>query len=340
MNTEFRPVIHYCFLREMNAKDIFAEMKSAYKGNTPGESTIYKWLKRFKEGRETLDDDPRSGRPINNDENEAILRILEEQPFASSRYISGMLSIPKSTVCHKLVWQLNYRKLNFRWIPHELKQENKNKRVEMSKDILNILEGHESNWCNITTGDECWIYWDNDPDSQWLPAGQKRPLRTRKTIASKKTMFSIFFSLRGFLVVKTLPPGKKFNSQFMQDIVIPELCSNMKKFRVKNGAKGTFLHMDNATCHKSKSTQNKIALSGIKTIPHPPYSPDLSPCDFWLFGRLKEFLKGNRFQTEKELFDKVQDFLNLIKKDEISKVYEEWIERLHKVIELQGEYIL
>ena len=195
MNTEFRSVIHYCFLREMNAKDIFAEMKSAYKGNTPGESTIYKWLKRFKEGRETLDDDPRSGRPINNDENEAILRILEEQPFASSRYISDMLSIPKSTVCHKLVWQLNYRKLNFRWIPHELKQENKNKRVEMSKDILNILEGHESNWCNITTGDECWIYWDNDPDSQWLPAGQKRPLRTRKTIASKKTMFSIFFSL-------------------------------------------------------------------------------------------------------------------------------------------------
>ena len=141
-------------------------------------------------------------------------------------------------------------------------------------------------------------------------------------------------------MVKTLPPGKKFNSQFMQDIVIPELCSNMKKFRVKNGAKGTFLHMDNATCHKSKSTQNKIALSGIKTIPHPPYSPDLSPCDFWLFGRLKEFLKGNRFQTEKELFDKVQEFLNLIKKDEISKVYEEWIERLHKVIELQGEYIL
>lgn len=88
----------------------FIEMKTAYKDNTPGESTIFKWLKSFNEGRENLDDDSRPGRPINNDENAAILRILEEQPFASFKYIFDMVSIPKSTICHKLVGQLNYRK--------------------------------------------------------------------------------------------------------------------------------------------------------------------------------------------------------------------------------------
>ena len=242
----------------MEAKDIHLEMKIAYKEKTPGEYTIFKWQKRFKEGRETLDDNLRPGRPINYDENAEILRILEEQPFASSRYIFDMLSIPKSTVCHKLVWQLNYRKLNFQWIPHDLSQENKNKHVEMSKDILKILEGHENNWCNIAIGDECWIFWENDPSSQWLPAGAKRLLRLRKTIASKKTMFSIFFSLRGFLVVKTLPLGNKFDSQFIINIVIPELCSNMQNFRKKKVQKAHFCiwimpHAINQELHKTKS---------------------------------------------------------------------------------------
>ena len=58
------------------------------------------------------------------------------------------------------------------------------------------------------------------------------------------------------------------------------------------------------------------------------------------FWQVERIFKGNRFQTEKVLFEKVQEFLNLIKKDEISKVYQEWIEKLHKVIELQGEYLL
>lgn len=75
----------------MNAKDIYTEMKTAYKNKTPGKSTIFKWLKKFKEGREALDNDPRPGRPINYDENAAILQILEEQPFDSSRYISDTL---------------------------------------------------------------------------------------------------------------------------------------------------------------------------------------------------------------------------------------------------------
>ena len=84
----------------MEAKDIHLEMKIAYKEKTPGEYTIFKWQKRFKEGRETLDDNLRPGRPINYDEKAEILQILKEQPFASSRYISDMLSIPKITVCH------------------------------------------------------------------------------------------------------------------------------------------------------------------------------------------------------------------------------------------------
>ena len=44
---------------------------------------------------------------------------------------------------------------------------------------------------------------------------------------------------------------------------------------------------------------------GIKTVPHPPYSPDLTSCDFWLFPKLKENLRGCRYETIKEMKEAV-----------------------------------
>lgn len=49
MEEEFSHVIHYCFLREMKQVDIIAEMKRVYKNDAPGDSTVYKWYKRFRE---------------------------------------------------------------------------------------------------------------------------------------------------------------------------------------------------------------------------------------------------------------------------------------------------
>ena len=340
MEEEFRYVIHYCFLREMKPVDIISEMKRAYKSNAPGDSTIYKWYNRFRDGRKTIKDDPRSGRPLNLEDNGKILSILEEQPFASARYIGEMLSIPKSTVCHKLVWQLNYRKLNCRWVPHELDSNNKKLRVELSKQILEILENKSNSWLNIVSGDEVWIYWDNENTSQWLPAGSKPPLAAKKTIGSKKSMFAVFLSLRGFIAVKILHAGEKFDSQFMINTVFPEITTKFKSFRPKKGQNGIFIHMDNAPCHNSKVTRDEIDKLGMIRIPHPPYSPDISLCDFWLFGKLKGYLAGCHFSSEKQLFDAIVKFFNSIDKNEIKNVYEEWIKRLHMVIETGGEYII
>ena len=44
---------------------------------------------------------------------------------------------------------------------------------------------------------------------------------------------------------------------------------------------------------------------GIKTVPQPPYSPDLAPCDFWLFPKLKKKLRGCRYETIEEMKEAV-----------------------------------
>jgi histone-lysine N-methyltransferase SETMAR len=56
------------------------------------------------------------------------------------------------------------------------------------------------------------------------------------------------------------------------------------------------LHHDNAPALKAHSIQVFLASYGIPVVQQPPYSPDMAPCDFWLFPQLKTVLKGNRFE--------------------------------------------
>ena len=60
-------------------------------------------------------------------------------------------------------------------------------------------------------------------------------------------------------------------------------------------------HQDNATVHNSILVTDNLTKMGIKTVPHRPYSPDLAPCDFWLFPKLKEKLRGCRYETIEEM---------------------------------------
>jgi len=76
------------------------------------------------------------------------------------------------------------------------------------------------------------------------------------------------------------------------------------------------LHHDNDLSHISVFTHQFLAKNKMAVIPHPPYSPDLSPCDFFLFPKMKLKLKGRRFDTIEEIQAESQKVLDtLIEKD-------------------------
>ena len=60
-------------------------------------------------------------------------------------------------------------------------------------------------------------------------------------------------------------------------------------------------HQDNAPVHNSILATDYLTKMGIKTVPHPPYSPDLAPCDFWLFPKFKENFGGCHYETIEEV---------------------------------------
>ena len=55
-------------------------------------------------------------------------------------------------------------------------------------------------------------------------------------------------------------------------------------------------HHDNAQVHNALEIREFLAKINIAVLEQPPYSPDLAPCDFFLFPKLKEVIKGTRFQ--------------------------------------------
>ena len=60
------------------------------------------------------------------------------------------------------------------------------------------------------------------------------------------------------------------------------------------------LHV-NAVSHKCEVVKSFLASEKGKILNHPPYSPDLSPCDFFLFAMLKKMLSGNKYTSRSSL---------------------------------------
>ena len=73
-------------------------------------------------------------------------------------------------------------------------------------------------------------------------------------------------------------------------------------------------------------------------LTHPPYSPDLAPCDFALFPKLKDELKGKHFNDLDELRSESIRILYSYPVEWFDQVYRQWIEMHRKCIASQGAY--
>jgi hypothetical protein len=71
-------------------------------------------------------------------------------------------------------------------------------------------------------------------------------------------------------------------------------------------------HLANCPVHFPKATEQFITENHIGRVPHPPYSPDFAPWDFWLFGHVNTPLVGRTFDEPEQLLEAITEFLNEI----------------------------
>ena len=73
---------------------------------------------------------------------------------------------------------------------------------------------------------------------------------------------------------------------------------------------------------------------GIKTTPHPPYSPDVAPCDFWLFPKLR----GCRYETIEEMKEAVTKVIDTLTEEDFHWAFQQLLERYNKCIAAGEDY--
>ncbi|CAF4623051.1 unnamed protein product, partial [Rotaria sp. Silwood2] len=232
---------------------IHEELATALGSKAPSYPTVAEWAKRFREGREGVNDDPRSG----------------------------------------------HEKITSRWVLHQLTDEQKQERVKLCRE--NLAKFRDGSWrlCDIIIGDETWIYC--------------RQIHRKSTNAS--------------WIGEDESPTT---------IVVEPVVKEIWKQRKSADTKGIKFLQDNARPHIHSDVINYLTEEGIIIMLHPPYSPDLAPCDYWLNNYIKRNLTDQ--PDEKLLARAVSKVMKKIPKEEFKKTFDKLLERMKLCINNHGDY--
>ena len=137
---------------------------------------------------------------------------------------------------------------------------------------------------NIVTGDESWVY-GHDPEtklqsSQWKGPSPPQPKKEHQVQSKTKVVLLVFFESEGIIHDENAPDRQTINEKFYQEVLQCLRESVRWKWPEKWQDGNWILQHDNAPAHTSHPVQQFLAKHGTAQLQHPPYSPDLAPCNF------------------------------------------------------------
>ncbi|GFR87133.1 transposase [Elysia marginata] len=195
---------------------------------------------------------------------------------------------------------------------------------------------------DIVTEDETWFPFFIIPPKRrnrmWVDGQGDRPVKLRPGFQNRKRMFTVFFNYSGPLVVDILPQDTAMTAtHYIQD-VLSQVKSAINEQRPKVSTSRALLLHDNAGPHKARATTQSLRELGIQVLPYPAYSPELAPCDFWLFPILKDRLAGRKFDSLQDLAKALNSELRTIPEEDYQGVFRKWLIRLKRFLESHREY--
>ena len=330
----------------LNGKDIYGEICDIFGSNKVSYRTVLRWIARFRSGQESLKDNAKSGRPKTSSTKvnvENIKEILMKDGRYTMRQIACLVGISLARAHHIVKYVLKMKKICARWIPHILTNEQKQTRVRVAKRLLKMFPKFDKKkMANIVTGDETWVYFFEPhrkaANKIWAVKHLKRPCIARRVQSAKKVLYAIFFDIKGHVIQIVVPKGRGITGKFYKNCVLKKLKSYYIKRRPKTGFKNIRLLHDNAPAHKSKIVTEFLRSERVTVLPHPPYSPDLAPCDFFLFPRVKKHLAGKRYTSRESVGSAVYQCMKGIPTEDYENAFKRWIHRLKLCVSNNGDY--
>lgn len=345
-NRDWRPIILFLFKEGETPTRSAERLKAAFGDCAPARSTVSKWFSRFSEGRSSLDDDERGGRPSSygNEENEELVwQLIQSDRRLTFDELEEKSGLSRGTLQRIIHDRLELSKVSARWVPRLLTAEQKVIRVTNSSACLGLLEDYGDDfWRRFITADETplphYMPETKRQSMQWIKRGEQPPVHAKTAPSAGKFQVTVFWDCEGVIHIDYCPPGQSINAEYYSSLlqIVHKLLPEKRRGKVSR--RPLFLQ-DNARVHTAKTTMTMIKNLKWQLLPHPPYSPDLAPSDFHLFGPMKEPLRGIRFKDEKEIKRAV--------KNSIARFPQEWFEegikklakRWQKCIEIEGDYV-
>ena len=213
-------------------------------------------------------------------------------------------------------------------------------RLDISTSNLRKIEADPGVLSRIVATDESWVF-TYDPctkqaDMEWTPPHGTRPRKALRSRSQKRSLLILFFDSHG--VISTF-----FTQECVDtDIYVESLCNMRENLRHKRpalwSAKNFFLLQDNTSPHTSLDALVYFHSVDLDLWAHPQYSPDLSPCDYWVFPLLKSRIRGHRFQTIEDMQTAVKRTLADIPLCDFQNCFDNLAKRYKLCIEAGGNY--
>ena len=196
---------------DRRAAETARDINEAFGRGATTERTAQWWFKKFRGGDESLEDDERSGRPsdVNNDH---LRALVEANPCKTVRERASESDVTYATISNHLRKIGKTKKLD-KWAPHELNDSQKKRRYEVSSSLL-LCNKNDPFLDRALTYDEKWILYDNRQCSaQWLDADEAPRHFPKPELHQKNVTLIIWWSATGLIHYSFLNAGKTITAK-------------------------------------------------------------------------------------------------------------------------------
>ena len=191
-------------------------------------------------------------------------------------------------------------------VPQLLTKDQKNNCLSVCYDLRERVWNDPQLLSKVVTGGETWCYgYDLETKqalSQWKTPNSPRPKKGWQVPSIVKIMLISFFfcNANGIVHKEFVRLGQTVNQQFYLKM-LKRLCDSVLKKNRNVEQWWLVPSPQHAPAHTALSVQQLLAKNNMTVITHPSYSPDLAPCEFFLFPRMKGKMKGKRNSYVREV---------------------------------------
>ncbi len=322
-------------------------IKAAWTDHTLSTPQIHFWYCRFLDDPERNTKDckhpgrPKSQRTDNN--RNKVEQQLQAEKRSTMRQVAHSCQMSKTTVHRIVKGDLKIIKLAPKFVPKILTPAQMQTRLQISTGNVRTIEADPGVLSRIIATDESWVF-TYDPrtkcaDMEWTRPGEPRPRKALQGRSQQRTMLILFFDSHG-------PIHCFFNDEGTVDseIYIESMRQMREQLRRKRpqlwADKNFYLLQDNASPHTSTETLAYFFTVNLAEWlwPHPQYSPDLSPCDYWAFPVLKNRIRGHRFQNIQDVQTTVRRTLRELPLADFQDCFDKLLVRYRCCIAAGGQF--